>query len=246
MVPFEDIRRGFALFLADPHWLAKVLLAGVLLVNPFLLATAPAFFSHSENPFIIAVFWVSLGFNILSFSLPLGFTYEVLRRARFGTAALLPGWKRQDLGRFAHEGSVMFLIALFTLILPAGIWMALCHLLYISILGLPRCLVPLFLFPAMLLAVPFCGVACCRWLDGTPAMDCALNYAENFRLFRKAWKSYLIASFFLIGFSAVTASFFYTLPFAAVFGLCLVDIWFGPVYAASREDENPDPARFRK
>lgn len=246
MVSFEDIRRGFAQILADPHWLAKVLLGGFLLINPFLLATAPAFFSESGNPYVRPVFYVSLGFNVLSFWFPLGYTYEVLRRARFGTAPQLPDWKMQDLGRFAQEGSVKLLISVFTLIIPVGIWMGLCHLVYISVLGLPQNLVSLFISPAMLLVIPFCGVACCRWLDGASALDCALNYAENFRLFRKAWKSYLTASCFLVGLNAVTTSFFYTIPFAAVFGLCLVDTWFGPIYAASREDESPDPARFRK
>lgn len=246
MIQFDEIRRGFAQIFADSRLFWKVLLGGFLLINPFLIATAPAFFQGSDNPYVTAVFWVSLGFNVVSFWFPLGFTYEVLRRARFGTAAQLPDWKINDLGRFAHEGSVKLLIAVFTLILPVGIWMGLCHLLYISVLGLPPNLISLFISPAMVLVIPFCGVACCRWLDGASALDCALNYAENFRLFRKAWKSYLIASLFLTGLNAVTTAFYYTIPFAAVLGLCLVDTWFGPIYAATREDEPADPAQLRK
>jgi hypothetical protein len=246
MVRFDDIRRGFVQLSSDPQCVWKVLLGGFLLINPFLIATAPAFLMGSENPYVAAVFYLSLGFNVLSFWFPLGYTYEVLRRARFGTAPQLPEWSFQHLGRFAHEGSVKLLIAVFTLILPVGIWMGLCHLLYISVLGLPQNLISLFISPAMLFVIPFCGVACCRWLDGASPLDCALNYLENFRLFRKAWKSYLMASLFLTGFNAVFTAFYYTIPFAAVFGLCLVDTWFGPIYAATREGEPTDPALLRK
>ncbi|MDX6766211.1 MAG: hypothetical protein SFU85_05430 [Candidatus Methylacidiphilales bacterium] len=232
--------------MSDRNAVWKVLLGGFLLINPFLLATAPAFFSGTENPYVPAIFYTALGFNVISFWFPLGFTYEVLRRARFATAPQLPDWSFAVLGRFAYEGSVKLLIAVFTLILPVGIWIALCHLVFISILGLPVSMLSLFVPPAMLFVIPFCGVGCCRWLDGASPLDCALNYGENFRLFRKAWKSYLIASIFLTGLNSITTAFFYTIPFAAVFGLCLVDTWFGPIYAATREDESLDPARLRK
>jgi hypothetical protein len=33
--------------------------------------------------------------------------------------------------------------------------------------------------------------------------------------------------------NSITTAFYYTIPFGAVFGLCLVDTWFGPIYAAS-------------
>lgn len=246
MPTFDDIRRGFAQVAADRRAPWKILLGGFLLINPFLLAFAPAFFSGSANPLVAPVFYASLALNVLTFWFPLGYTYEVLRRARFGTAPQLPDWSFSVLGRFAAEGAVKLLIAIFTLILPVGIWMGLCHLLFISVLGLPPALLSLFLPPIMLLVIPFCGVACCRWLDGASPLDCALNYGENFRLFRKAWKSYLIASTFLTGLNSITTALFYTIPFAAVFGLCLVDTWFGPIYAASRADESLDPARARK
>ena len=34
---------GFRQISSDPHWLAKVLLGGFLLINPFLVAAAPAY-----------------------------------------------------------------------------------------------------------------------------------------------------------------------------------------------------------
>jgi hypothetical protein len=246
MVQFDEIRDGFAQITADRRMLWKVLLGGFLLINPFLLAYAPAFFAGSDHPLVAPVFYTALGFNILSFWFPLGFTYEVLRRARFGTAPQLPDWSFGVLGRYAYEGAVKLLIAVFTLILPVGIWMGLCHVVFISALGLPPALLSLFVPPVMMVVIPFCGVGCCRWLDGASALDCALNYGENFRLFRKAWKSYLIASIFLTGLNSITTAFFYTIPFAAVFGLCLVDTWFGPIYAATRQDESLDPALARK
>ena len=41
---FSDQKNGFRLVLSDPHWPAKVLLGGFLLINPFLVALAPAYF----------------------------------------------------------------------------------------------------------------------------------------------------------------------------------------------------------
>ena len=107
------------------------------------------------------------------------------------------------------------------------------YFLFVAALGLPASLLGLFIPPVMLFVNPFCGVACCRWLDGVPVLDCALNYGENWRLFRKGCPDYLIASAFIVGVNSITTAFFYTIPFGAVFGLCLVDTWFGPIYAES-------------
>ena len=52
-------------------------------------------------------------------------------------------------------------------------------------------------------------------------------------MFRKGCSDYLIAAAFIVGVNAITTAFFYTIPFGAVFGLCLVDTWFGPIYAES-------------
>ena len=230
---FSDQKDGFRKILSDPKWLAKVLLGGFLLINPFLVALAPAYFSKSGPAWVEAVFPWILGFNVLSFWFPLGFTFEVLRCARTGRGVQLPEWEWSRLGVFAKEGAVKLTLAVFTLLIPAGLWMGASYGLFISLLGLPATLLTLFIPPIVLFVIPFCGVACCRWLDGASALDCALNYRENFRLFRKGCPDYLIAAAFIVGVNSVTTAFFYTIPFGAVFGLCLVDTWFGPIYADS-------------
>jgi hypothetical protein len=228
---FSDQKNGFRQVLSDRHWLAKILLGGFLLINPFLVALAPAYFSGHGPAWVSAVFPWILGFNVLSFWFPLGFTYEVLRRARTGRGAQLPDWRMSRLGIFAREGAVKLVLAIFTLLIPAGLWMGACYGLFIALLGLPATLLTLFIPPVMLFVIPFCGVACCRWLDGASVLSCALNYAENWRLFKLGCPDYLIASAFIVGVNSITTAFFYTIPFGAVFGLCLVDTWFGPIYA---------------
>ncbi len=230
---FNDQKNGFRQILSDPHWLPKVLLGGFLLINPLLVALAPAYFSGTGPGWVKAVFPWILGFNVVSFWFPLGFTYEVLRRARTGRGKQLPDWRFDRLGVFAREGSVKLVIAIFTLILPAAVAMGAFYGLFVHLLGLPVALLSMFLPPVMLFVIPFCGVACCRWLDGASVLDAALNYPENIRLFRKAAVDYLIASAFIVGVNSITTAFFYTIPFGAVFGLCLVDTWFGPIYAES-------------
>jgi hypothetical protein len=242
---FSDQKDGFGQILSDPHWLAKVLLGGFLLINPFLVALAPTYFSGQGPAWVHAVFPWILGFNVLSFWFPLGFTFEVLRRARTGRGVQLPDWEFSRLGVFAREGAVKLTLAVTTLLLPAALWMGTIYGIFIYLLGLPAGLLTLFLPPIMLLVIPFCGVACCRWLDGASVLSCALNYAENVRLFRKGWKDYLIAAAFIVGVNSITTAFFYTIPFGAVFGLCLVDTWFGPIYAESvarpEEKQAPQP-----
>jgi hypothetical protein len=238
---FRDQKEGFRQVLSDPHWLAKVMLGGFLLINPFLVALAPSFFSGHAPAWVAAVFPWILGFNVVTFWFPLGFTYEVLRRARTGRGLQLPEWRWARLGVFAYEGAVKLTVAIPTLILPILLWMGACYGLFIHLLGLPLALLSLFLPPIMLLAIPFCGVACCRWLDGAAVFDCAFNYPENIRLFRRGWQDYLIASAFILGVNTVTTAFFYTIPFGALFGLCLVDTWFGPIYAASVAGNEPRP-----
>ena len=181
---FSDQKNGFRKVLSDPHWLAKVLLGGFLLINPFLVALAPAYFSGQAPVWVKQVFPWILGFNVLSFWFPLGFTYEVLRRARTGRGVQLPDWQWNRLGVFAYEGSVKLTLAIFTLLLPAGLWMGACYGLFVAVLGLPPALLSMFVPPIMLFVIPFCGVACCRWLDGASVLSCALNYKENFRLFQ--------------------------------------------------------------
>ena len=231
MQRFDDLKKGFACILGDRNWPWKVFLGGFLLINPFLLALTPSFFSGGGPGWLRPAFFFLLIFNVLSFWFPLGFTYEVLRRARTGQGSQLPSWSFAVLPRFAKEGSVKLVLAVFTLILPVAVWMGFCYVFFILLLGLPPAMLSLFLPPVMLFVIPFCAVACCRWLDGATVPDCALNYTENWRLLRKGFPDYLIASAFLTGINAVTTSLYYTIPFAAVFGLCLVDTWFGPIYA---------------
>jgi len=242
---FSDQKDGFRKILSDRHWLAKVMLGGFLLINPFLVALAPAYFSRNGPGWVNAVFPWILGFNVLSFWFPLGFTFEVLRRARAGRGAQLPDWEWNRLGVLAKEGSVKMTLAIFTLLLPAALWMGAIYGIFVWALGLPATLLTLFVPPIMLFVIPFCGVACCRWLDGEPVLSCALNYAENFRLFRRGWPDYLIAAAFIVGVNSITTAFFYTIPFGAVFGLCLVDTWFGPIYAetVAQAEEKFQPKR---
>jgi len=235
---FLDHKRAFGSLFSDRNWKWKVLLGGFLLINPFLLALAPSYFSGQGPSWVEPAFCAVLAFNVLSFWFPLGFTYEVLRRARFGLGSQLPDWSASVLGRFAYEGSVKLVLAVFTLILPVGGWVGLMWLLLVRLLGLPVSLLSMFAQPAFLFVIPFCGVACCRWLDGASVLNCALNYAENWRLFRRRAPEYLLASFFLMGLNAVTTAFYYSIPFGAVFGLCLVDLWFGPIYANSVDHSN--------
>jgi hypothetical protein len=219
-----------------------------LLINPFLVALAPAYFGHSGPSWVARIFpWV-LGFNVLSFWFPLGFTYEVLRRARTGRGRQLPEWSWGVLPRYAYEGSVKLFIAVFTLLLPAAAWMSACYGIFVGLLGLPASLLSMFVPPLMLLVIPYCGVGCCRWLDGASLLNSALNYAENWRLFRRGWKDYLIATAFIVGVNAISTSLFYTIPFGAVFGLCLVDTWFGPIYAetAMGDERSLEPASQRE
>ena len=103
---FSDHKDGFRQVLSDRHWPAKVLLGGFLLINPFLIALAPDYLGHVGPAWVARVFPWILGFNVLSFWFPLGFTYEVLRRARTGHGPQLPDWSFDCLPKFAHEGSV--------------------------------------------------------------------------------------------------------------------------------------------
>jgi len=239
---FRDQKDGFRQILADPHWLAKVMLGGFLLINPFLVALAPTYFAHTGPAWVARVFPWILGFNVLTFWFPLGFTYEVLRRARTSRGVQLPDWSVTRLGTFAREGAVKLVLAVFTLMLPAALFMGACYGLFVAGLGLPVAMLSMFAPPIMLFVIPFCGISCCRWLDGASVLSSALNYAENWRLFRRGWVDYLIASAFIVGVNAITTSFFYTIPFGAVFGLCLVDTWFGPIYAGTVAKEEPRTA----
>ena len=84
---------------------------GFLLINPFPRRAGPAYFSGLAPAWVTAVFPWILAFNVLSFWFPLGFTYEVLRRARTGRGVQLPDWEWGRLGVFAKEGAVKLTLA---------------------------------------------------------------------------------------------------------------------------------------
>lgn len=240
---FEDLKRGFRTILADPWWWLKVLIAGFLLINPLLIILGLRMLGAGESGreaegWEMPAFCGALAFNVLSFWFPLGFTYEVLRRARFSSAAQLPSWGLEHWRTYAIEGSVKLVIAIFTLLLPVGIWMGLCWLVFVKLIGGPSMFLSMMYAPAMLFAIPFCGVGCCRWLDGAGVLDAALNYKRNMEILFSRGKEFMIASLFLTGFNTVACAFIFTIPFAAVFGLCMVDTWFGPIYASSPVNED--------
>ncbi|MDD4933224.1 MAG: DUF4013 domain-containing protein [Methylacidiphilaceae bacterium] len=229
---FRDIRTGFATLFADRFWFPKIVLGGLLLINPVLLLVLPkSIGGWTQHQSLLLGLLIT---NVCSFWLALGFTYEVLRRARFGREQL-PEWSGRVLRQYLREGAVKFTISLTTLLLPLFAWVATCYGLFVRLLGLPVNLLSLFIPFGSWLAVPFCAVACCRWLDGAAVSACALDYRENFRLFWNKRADFLIASAFLGGLNAILMSFFYTIPFALFFGLCLVDTWFGPIYASAVE-----------
>lgn len=238
---FRDLRRGFATLLRDPEWFPKVLLAGILLINPLVVAFAPGWFAKSGPIWMRAAFpWLVL-LNALTFWFPLGFTFEVLRRARSGKGDQLPDWSPALLPRYAREGAVKLFLSIFTLILPVGVWTAFAWLLLGKTCGLPDGILGLAAGAGLWVAIPFCAVACCRWLDGASLFSAAWNYAENWRRFRARASDYLLASAFLAGVNSVTCALFYTIPLGAVFGLCLVDTWFGPIYAETVDLPLPAP-----
>ncbi len=117
-----------------------------------------------------------LGFNVLSFWFPLGFTYEVLRRAPHGprnaAARLEPRLPGQVRERGARSSSCW---RSSPCCCPRRRGWARAYAIFIQLLGLPVSLLSMFVPPIMLFVIPFCGVACCRWLDGASVLDCALN-----------------------------------------------------------------------
>ncbi|CAI9085770.1 hypothetical protein A7K93_06125 [Candidatus Methylacidiphilum fumarolicum] len=227
---FLDIKKGFSQIFSDPWWWLKVLIGGILLINPFLLALIPKISSSHSAEKLPSTFLGLLIINVCTFWFPLGFTFEVLRRAKTGKLNQLPEWKLSLLWNYAREGAAKLTIALTTLILPAILWIGIVYYIFIQLLELPSSLLSLFIPPILWFVIPFCAVACCRWLDGVNVFDCALNFPENFRIFALSKTDYLIASAFLLGINSLTMAFYYTIPFGAFLGLCLVDTWFGPIY----------------
>lgn len=91
---FSDLKRAFHMVTRDPGWWWKVLICGPMVFCP------------------------------LTFLIPLGFTMEVLRRAKKNPEKfVLPGFGLALWGRYAKEGLVKLLITFGTLLVPVLAWM---------------------------------------------------------------------------------------------------------------------------
>lgn len=225
---FGEIKRSFEIIVSDRSWLVKLLFAAILLINPVVIIAA----LNGDRMLFLSM----TGLNALTFVLPLGFTMEVLRRSRNGTIGEqgLPSWEFKNWAVYAREGFFKFIIAFFTLILPSGVWIAGC-VLFFNALGQPALVgmaAPFIFF----FTIPLCAVGCCRWLDTGDLMSAALDYRVNVDFYRLRWSDYSIATLILLGWSSLGNSFVLTLPFITVFGLCMVDTWFGPIYADSARE----------
>jgi len=225
---FTEIKRSFEIIFSDRSWLVKLVIAAVLLINPLVLVGA-----LNEDKRLL--YW-SMGVNALSFWLPLGYTMEVLRRSRNGTIAELglPSWNLKHWSTYVREGAVKFAIAIFTLIVPSAAWIAGCALIF-DLLGQPALIGTASPF-VFFFTIPLCAVGCCRWLDSGDLMSAALDYRVNFDYYRLRWCEYSIATLLLMGLNTIGNSFILTLPFVTIFGLCVVDTWFGPIYADSARE----------
>jgi hypothetical protein len=228
---FSDVRAAFSAVFSDRFWFWKILLGGALLINPTLFALLPRLFHEGSSGRFLLFFWAVLLGNAATFWFALGYTFEVLRRAKEAKRAGLPSWALPLWPQYAREGAVKLAIAVPTLILPLTLWMGFGYWILVCLLGLPPSMLQLFFPPGALFAIPFCGVACCRYLDGARVWDCALGLRENWEAWKKAWPEYLLASTFLLGLNSLTFSLYYSVPFGVFFGLCLVDQWFGAIYS---------------
>ncbi|CAF0704472.1 DUF4013 domain-containing protein [Candidatus Methylacidithermus pantelleriae] len=231
---FEDIKAAFGVLLKDRYWIGKIFLGGTLLINPVLLGLAPQAAKGGE---VTGFLWAVLLVNALTFWLALGYTFEVLRRAKDGKPEGLPSWNPARWVAYAKEGAAKLTIAVPTLILPLLLWTGIGFGVLVGLLGLPVSVLGLFVAPGTLFGIPFCGVACCRYLDGTPAWRCATGFQENWKIWKKGWQDYLLASTFLLGLNSVTFSLYYSIPYGVFFGLCLVDQWFGTIYSRTQTEQ---------
>ncbi|MBV9464008.1 MAG: DUF4013 domain-containing protein [Verrucomicrobiae bacterium] len=227
MPTFQEVKRSFSIVTGDRDWMAKLSFGAVLLLNPILLLAVLG--NHTT------LAWITLGLNVASFWFPLGYTMEVLRRARRGTFATegLPSWGWKHWPVYFREGAVKFCIAFFTLIFPSVVWIFISVMLlnWMSVGHLVAMVAPLVFF----FTLPFCAIACCRWLDTGDLWSSALDYRSNLTFYRLRWMEYSIATLFVIGLNTIGNSLVLTLPFILIFGLCLVDTWFGPIYADSAQ-----------
>ena len=219
---FFDFKEAFRAVTRDSGWWWKVLAGGPMLFFP------------------------------LTFLIPLGFTMEVLRRAKNNPGKfILPGFGVRLWGRYITEGGVKLVIACGTLLAPALAWLGFSWAVAL-ILHLPgaerwqfffKVLLPFASPVALFVTLPFCAVGCCRYLD-TGRIGPAFDYATNFRIYREGFVDFSIGAIFVLGMNAVAQTWLLPLMWGVFFGVCLVDYWFGPIYnqAAQRVKRQDDLA----
>ncbi|MCX7803629.1 MAG: DUF4013 domain-containing protein [Planctomycetota bacterium] len=202
---FRDIKTAFRAVTRDEKWLQKVLLGGFMLFLP--------------GPFLFS----------------LGFTMEVLRRAKNAPANfVLPSWDFELWPRYFREGLVKFALAIVAIIIPSLAWLGIVWLACLAT-GVPAAgLLPMALPILNFVALPFCAVCCCRYLD-TGRLSAGLDIGTCLRIYRAGFADFSIGALILIGLITVGQSLIVTLPFVLFFGLCLVDNWFGPIYNSARD-----------
>ena len=215
---FGDLKRAFATVTRDRGWWWKVILGGYLLFFP------------------------------LTFLVPLGFTMEVLRRAKNDPANfILPSFAFRHWWRYAQEGAAKLVIAFGTLIVPVLLWCAFSWAVAM-VVHFPGAQQWSFFFttllpfagPAILFfTLPFCAVGCCRYLD-TGRISAAFNFPLALRIYRAGFVDFSLGAVFLLGVNSIGQTWLVFLPGFVFFGLCLVDNWFAPIYnEAARKARAP-------
>ncbi|MFZ2643497.1 MAG: DUF4013 domain-containing protein [Verrucomicrobiia bacterium] len=217
---FVDLKQAFRMVTRDQGWWWKVLVGGPMLFIP------------------------------LAFLIPMGFTMEVLRRAKKNPAKfVLPGFGLPLWGRYVREGAVKLLITFGTLLVPVVAWMGFTWAVAL-ILHFPGCerwqfffevLLPFALPAALFLTIPYGAVACCRYLD-TGLIGPAFDYARNFRIYRAGLVDFSVGAMVVLGMNAIAQTWMLPLMWGLFFSLCVGDCWFGPIYneaaqRVKREDE---------
>jgi hypothetical protein len=205
---FSDLKRAFCAVTRDPGWWWKVLIGGPMLFFP------------------------------LTFLVPMGFTMEVLRRAKNDPANfILPSFAFKHWWRYACEGAVKLVIAFGTLLVPILLWCGISWAVALLV-HFPGAEQWDFFFTMLLpfagpisffVTLPFCAVGCCRYLD-TGRIAPAFDYATNFRIYRAGFVDFSLGAVFLLGVNNVGQTWLIFLPCFIFFGLCLVDNWFAPIY----------------
>ncbi len=205
---FGDLKRAFRMVTRDPGWWWKVLIGGPMIFCP------------------------------LTFLLPLGFTMEVLRRAKKNPEKfVLPGFGLALWGRYAGDGLVKLLITFGTLLVPVLAWMGFTWAVA-SIFRFPgaerwqfffETLLPFASPVAFFLTIPFCAVACCRYIE-TGRIGPAFDYVTNIKIYRAGFVDFSIGAMVILGMNAIAQTWLLPLMWGLFFSLCVGDCWFGPIY----------------